>query len=262
MGRAAHFFSAFNMQRRVIAALMLREVISHYGRDHLGVFWLMGEPAFLTTIVTISWSIHPHITPTISTVKFVLTGYTLITTWRHVAPHLKGVARDTVSLMFHKNVRFFDAIMARFFLEMAATGLSFITIYCLLVLTRVIDPMYDAGRLVGGWALCGWVVFFRWDCYCWWSAIVPVIEKFVQPIMYVTLPLTGLFFMTSWLPDSFAAVVQYSPLVHCFELARDGIFGHDVEAMYSVAYVVKVNIVLDAIGFFLIWKGRKYIAIE
>jgi capsular polysaccharide transport system permease protein len=50
------FLQSFAIQIRVLHALMMREVITRYGRDNLGVLWLVGEPMIFTIGVTTLWS--------------------------------------------------------------------------------------------------------------------------------------------------------------------------------------------------------------
>lgn len=174
--------------------------------------------------------------------------------------------RANLSLMFHRNVHYLDTIISRCLLETAATGLSFVTIYLLLYLQPFLDdilmPVYDPFLLAAGWLLTAWLGFGVALTLAGITIIYPVTEWFVGPLMYITLPLTGLFFMISWLPANLAYIISYSPLANCFELFRDGYFGHKVEAQWDVVYVIKCNIVMTALGLLSIRKARGYILTE
>lgn len=259
---AKRFFASFNVQRRVIHALMLREMLTQHGREHLGVFWLVGEPISFTAAIMVLWSLSSHIAQSVNPAAFALTGYTMITLWRHLVPRLMHCARSTAHLMWHRNVHYMDTLISKGFQEMAATGLSFVLIYTPLALIGVLDPVYDPYLLVAGWLLCGWLSFSIALVIAGGTLMVPVLEKFVQPLMYVTLPITGLFFMVSWLPDDYARIVAWSPLVHCFELTRDGMYGHQVEAQWDALFVIKCNVVLTAIGLLLVRKAQTSIRFE
>jgi capsular polysaccharide transport system permease protein len=52
------FLKCLGIQLRVLHALMMRELITRYGRDNLGVLWLVGEPMIFTLGVTTLW--HPN----------------------------------------------------------------------------------------------------------------------------------------------------------------------------------------------------------
>jgi len=49
------FLASLAIQRRVIWALMMREVITRFGRENLGVLWLIGEPMIFTLGVATLW---------------------------------------------------------------------------------------------------------------------------------------------------------------------------------------------------------------
>jgi len=42
------FLQSLGIQRRVLYALTMREVITRFGRENLGVLWLVGEPMLFT----------------------------------------------------------------------------------------------------------------------------------------------------------------------------------------------------------------------
>ncbi len=257
------FITSLNVQARVVRALIIRDMLSHFGRENLGVFWLMGEPLILTIAVMVMWGLEGGQNRTsVGVVPFALTGYTMVTLWRHLVFRSVHAARENISLMFHRNVHHIDCLMARAFLETSSTALSFITLYTCLYITGFIDPFYDPFRLAGGWLLGGWFSFAVGLCVAGIAIMYPLLEWFVSPIMYITLPLTGLFFMLSWLPDNIANIMAYSPLANCFELFRDGMFGHNVEARWDAFYIIKCNIVLTAIGLLLVRKAQSSLRLE
>ncbi|MGY4866424.1 capsule polysaccharide export ABC transporter permease, partial [Pasteurella multocida] len=43
------------IQGRVIAALLMREIITRYGRRNLGFLWLFVEPFLMTGIILLLW---------------------------------------------------------------------------------------------------------------------------------------------------------------------------------------------------------------
>lgn len=257
------FWAALTVQARIVRALMLREMLSKFGRENFGVFWLMGEPIILTLAVMAMWAVWGHEQQAaVGILPFALSAYTLITTWRHVVYHLVHAAQENVSLMFHRNVRFLDTLISRLFLEVSGTGLSFTTIYTVLYVTGFLDPIYDPYMLVGGFLLAAWFATAVGLTFAGLSTMYPIIGRFVQPFMYVSLPFTGFIYMVSWLPDKLARLAVYSPLVNCFELFRDGLLGHQVEAQWYFVYVVKVNIIMTALGLMLVRRAQLYLQFE
>ena len=144
MPTVKRFLSAFNVQRRVVHALMLRELLGHYGREGLGTFWLVGTPMVLTIGVMIMWSMAGEGNKaSVGIVPFALTGYTIITLWRHLVGYFTNCLEHNMGLMFHRNVHYFDTLLSIALLEVAGIGLSFSVLYTSLYATGLIDPLYD-----------------------------------------------------------------------------------------------------------------------
>ena len=50
------FPRSLDIQLRVLGALLMREIITRYGRDNLGFLWLFVEPMIFTLGITALWS--------------------------------------------------------------------------------------------------------------------------------------------------------------------------------------------------------------
>src|ERR1700691_1264647 len=94
------------IQRRVLHALLMREIITRFGRDNLGVLWLVGEPMLFTLGVGTLWmaaGLH-HGSP-IPIVAFAVTGYSSVLMWRNSASRATTAVAQNKPLLFHRNVR-------------------------------------------------------------------------------------------------------------------------------------------------------------
>ena len=83
------FQAGWAVQRRVIHALMIRELMTRFGRENIGFLWIMVEPLLFAVLVGLVWRVmkgpEEH---GIGIIAFVVTGYIPITLFRH------GVARS------------------------------------------------------------------------------------------------------------------------------------------------------------------------
>src|SRR6266481_1537288 len=109
MNTESSFIQSLTIQRRVLHALLMRELITRFGRENLGVLWLMGEPMIFTLGVATLWSIvslrHASLIPVIA---FAVTGYSSVLMWRNASNHAGGAVAQNRSLLFHRNVRVID----------------------------------------------------------------------------------------------------------------------------------------------------------
>lgn len=254
---------SFQKQRSVIKALMLRQVIDRYGHENLGLFWLMGEPLLLTLGVMLMWTlIGLHHGDGIGIVPFALTGYTMLTLWRHVIGLMIRALSQNASLLYHRNVRFIDILISRVVLE-AVGGLSaFFIAYVPFYLLGYVGAIEDPLLFVGGWVLMALFSFSFGLVLAGLSELSDVAERFIQPLMYLTLPITGMFYMVAWLPPAAQKLVVWSPMVSCFEMFRAGLFGSVVQTYWDAQYVLIWCLALIAIGLPLISYAQKHIEME
>ena len=78
------FQRGLTVQRRVIGALLMREVITGFGRRNLGVLWLLVEAMLFTLGVMTLWIAGgmSHAS-SIPIAAFAITGYSSVLMWRN-----------------------------------------------------------------------------------------------------------------------------------------------------------------------------------
>jgi capsular polysaccharide transport system permease protein len=116
----APFLRSVAIQLRVIGALLMREIITRYGRANLGFLWLFVEPMLFTLGITALWTaLSLHKTSTLPIVAFAVTAYSTVLLWRNCAMRCAMAIPPNVGLLYHRNVRVLDLLIARITLECA-----------------------------------------------------------------------------------------------------------------------------------------------
>ncbi|MFN9974209.1 MAG: ABC transporter permease [Phycisphaerae bacterium] len=260
---AAVVWRKLNTMLRILHALVLREIMTRFGRENLGFVWLVLEPLILTTLVMIGWTIiYGTSKHGVTIVQLVLTGYSMLTLWRHLIFRFTHCFRHNAGLLFHRNVRPMDTIFARFFLETVGTLISFFVSYLVLFTLDMIAPIHDVLLLLTAWFL---LAGFGFSVALVVSALAELwepSEKFVQPLMYITIPLTGAFFMVSWMPSDYQYPLLLSPMINTVEMFRAGLIGPSAQTYYHPEYVLIVNVFLTAFALLLMRKAQTHIRIE
>jgi capsular polysaccharide transport system permease protein len=260
---ATLLFPRLRRKTRTINALLIRELMARFGHHNIGFMWQVIEPLMLTLGVMISWSfIYGERNHGVRVIPLVLTGYTLLTIWRHMIARFTHTFRHGSGLLFHRAVRPADILVARGVLESIGTLISFFVAYIPLQLLDVIEPVDDYLVLLGAWTL---MCFFSFGVALIITALAhfsDAFERVVQPIMYLILPLTGVFYMVYWLPAGLRPIVLWSPLVHLSEMFRAGYFGPDVPTTWDVNYILVWAIAVNAIGWVLVLKAQRHIELE
>lgn len=262
-GRRRGYVEAQKVQIRIIWALMVREAMTRFGHENLGFFWVMGEPLVLTCGVMVMWSItgmgHGH---GVGVIPFALTGYTLLTLWRHIVFRSVHAMRQNIGLIFHRNVRFLDILVARAVLETLGGLAAFFIAYVPLNLLGYVDTIYDPLVFIGAWMLMAWFSFAFGLILAGLSELYEPVERFVGPVMYLSLPVTGAFYMLAWLPQGLRDIVQYSLLVQVFEMFRYGLHGPKLEAHWSLPFMILVCVVTTSIGLPLVKRAQEHVRME
>src|SRR5579862_4699237 len=115
---------ALRIQCRVVHALVMREIITRYGRHNIGYAWLFAEPMLFTGGILALWSVfHAGSTHSLDVVAFALTGYPTVLLWRNTIGRCTMAVEPNTALLYHRNVRVMDLFLARIMLEIAGVTL-------------------------------------------------------------------------------------------------------------------------------------------
>jgi len=257
------YWRCLRVQLRVVRALMIREAIGRYGHDNLGFFWLMGEPLLLTGGVAVLWTLtrqthgfHVDVIP------FALTSYCLLTLWRQMVFRSLRAMRQNAGLIFHANVKFFDILAARAVLDAVGILTAFFIAYVPLALFGYVPPIHDPLLFFSGWFLTAWFSFGVVLILAALTELSDVADRLVHPIMYITLPVTGAFYMVYWLPEPLREIVLWSPLVHASEMFRAGLFSPDIPMRWDAEYLLWWCLALTSIGLPLSLYARRHVRLE
>lgn len=256
------FVTGLKIQARVLGAMIMREVVSRYGRENIGFLWLLLEPMILTGGVMLMWTLLKHEAHGLTLVAFVLSGYMPLTLWRHVTGHAVSCLRQNLPLMYHRQIRLPDALISRGLLEVGGTTAALVVVYTIVRLAGFMEPYKDMGLLLAGWLFMAWFSFSVGLIFAAASERFEFVEKLVQPMQYLMLPISGMFFMVAWLPSGAQKLALYVPLVHCFEMFRAGVFGDTVKVYYDVGYLLKSCLFTTAIGLYLVNLARHHVKFE
>jgi ABC-type polysaccharide/polyol phosphate export permease len=243
------FAHGLRIQLRVLHALMLREMLTRYGRHNLGFLWLFIEPMLFTLAVVALWvATGMHKDGGISIVAFGITGYATVMLWRNMPSRAIGAVAPNASLLTHRPVQVFDVFTARILLEAVGATVSFVVLASGAWMLGLMPPPEDALRVLAGWLLLTWFGFALALLLGALTEKSSMVYKLWQPVSYILFPLAGAAFLVEALPPAAQEAVLLLPIVHCVELVRDGYFGSLFKAQYSIIYVVVCNAALTLLG--------------
>ncbi|WP_426265191.1 ABC transporter permease [Sphingomonas sp. PWP1-2] len=233
--------SSWAIQQRVIWALLLREMLTRYGRHNIGFLWLFVEPMLFTLGVTTLWALtksaHGSDLPIVS---FALTGYSTVLLWRNMPARSIGAIKPNLSLMYHRQVKVLDVLMARLLLEGAGATISFVVLSVVFISIGWIPPPEDVLQVIGGWLVLAWFGMSTALLLAAWGEQSELVDKLWHPASYLLFPLSGAAFLVDVLPVQAQQVVLILPMVHCTEYVREGYFGSKFHAHHDMAYAIVI----------------------
>jgi capsular polysaccharide transport system permease protein len=257
------FAAGWRIQRRVISALIIRELVTRFGRENIGFLWVMVEPLLFASLVGILWRYMkgPEMHG-VSVVAFVASGYIGLTLFRNSVSRSIRVFSVNGSLMYHRQIKVLDFIFVRFLIEMIGAMMAFLFIGLLLIPFGLFPMPADLGALISGWLLYCLFTFSLCLVLAPLSELSDALEKLVPVTTYVMIPFSGVFNMTSWLTPEAQKIMYYSPFVHGMELMRYGIFGDRVNAQWDVAVPLAGSAIFILIGLALCRRVRRVLVVE
>ena len=241
---------------RVLGALMVREMITRYGRSSLGYLWAVLEPAAFIALLSILFTQIAHSPPVgRSFVLFYATGYVCFH-WFH---DISNVTARSVfvnrPLLTFPPITPLDTVIARFVLQVLTGLATGAVIFGVVLLIFAEQIKIEPGSLMIGFALAaalGLGVGLA-NCFLFaqsrsWELAWGVISR---PLFLISC----VFFTFESLPGFARETLWFNPLIHPVAFIRAGFYPVYDASHASGAYVLVVALGLAVLGMVGIWRA-------
>jgi capsular polysaccharide transport system permease protein len=257
----AHLVPALRVQLRVVGALTLRELGTRFGRDNLGYLWLFVEPALLGGALGLVHHISGHQLPGgVDAGTFWVIGYIPYYLLRGVLNRGPTAIAANQSLLYHRHITLLDIMLARDLLEGGATAGALLAFVLFFGLAAEEWPREPAKMVAGMLLMLGFAHGVALLIAAG-SVYTEVFDRVTHLFTYLSLPITGAFFMVFWLPTELQRAALWVPTVHVFELVRDGQYGTQVPTHYDLAYLSGWIAALNLLGMAALRRARRDLAL-
>jgi capsular polysaccharide transport system permease protein len=241
---------------RVVAALVLREMTSTYGRKPGGYIWSILEPvagiALMTWIFTTLGFRHPALGTNFAI--FYATGLLPFYTYTNVSQKVAQALGYSRQLLAYPRVTVVDALVARYVLNLMT---QLLVAYLVLAGLRV---MMDTGtqlvpsHVILGFAMAAALAAGVGVLNCFLMSMFPIWSSawsvFTRPLLLIS----GVMFLVDAVPPEWRIYLLWNPLVHIIAEVRSG-FYHGYEPAYvSPAYVFGVALATGLAGLLFLWR--------
>ena len=233
--------------------MLVREMLTRYGRNNIGFLWLFVEPAVFVLIITIVWTSLRHIhASSLPIVAFAVTGYSSLLLWRNAVSRCLGALNSNKALLFHRQVTITDIFTARIILEIVAISTALVGLTAGFYAVGWLELPEDALQVVAGWLLLAWFAAGLALTIGSLAEKADVVARIWSPLSYIVMTVSGVAYIVDALPPGMRQIALWVPMVNAVEFIREGWFGSAMHAHYDLGYLATFNVALTLVGLTLV----------
>jgi capsular polysaccharide transport system permease protein len=248
---------------RMVGALLMREIVTRFGREGLGFLWLIGEPLMFCLGVMGLWTLlKPEYEHGIRVAPFVMTGYISILLFRHTVSHAQDAVAANTGLLYHRHVKMYHIFLSRGIMELCGAALAHFVVYMMLIVLGFVSPPSDYILFYSAHLILSLISLGFGITFASLSMRYEVLERILPVSMYLMVPLSGAFIMVDWLPQKYQALYLLNPLPHTVEMIRHAVFGEFVHTHYNISYAIAWGVGLNFVGLIMLIRNQRYLDIE
>ncbi len=243
---------------RSVFALMLREMVTTYGRSPGGYLWAILEPVAAIAVLSIVFSMAFH-SPTLGSnfPLFYATAYLPYMLFLDICMKVATSVRFSMSLLTYPVITITDVLVSRFLLNMLTHILVAVCVISGILMIFDVSVQLDMIAVFKAYAMAAMLGLGFGTLNCYLFMAYPILERLWQIATRPLVIISGLFFLLESVPMPYRDWLWYNPLFHVTGEMRNGVYG-----MYSAPYVSPVFVTLlsaslFAIGFLLLSRSYR-----
>ena len=238
---------------RAVGALILREIITTYGRSPGGYIWAILEPAAGIALLTLVFSVGFR-TPPLGTsfALFYAAGILPLMMYTDISTKLAQTIQFSRALLAYPRVTFLDALIARFILNFLTQMMVHFIVLGFIVIFLKPTTALDFSKIGQAYVLTlalaigiGTLNSFLTLAYPIWQTAWSILNR---PLFLVSC----VFFIFESVPQPYADYLWFNPIVHIAGLMRDGFYPFYQPTYVSIAYPLAISALSTMAGLFLL----------
>ncbi|PIE12251.1 MAG: sugar ABC transporter permease [Rhodobacterales bacterium] len=243
---------------RTIIALILREMVTTYGRSPGGYLWAILEPVGGLAVLTIAFSMAFH-NPALgnSFPLFYATGYLPFMAYSDLAQKIGQSIRFSRPLLAYPSVTYTDAIIARFLLNTLTHLMVFFLIISGIMLMSETRAVLDYGAIANSFGMALTLGLGLGTLNCFLLMRFPIWERLWVILNRPLFLMSGVFFMYEFVPDPFGSYLWYNPLIHVVGEMRRGFYPTYSGDYISYVYAYGLGLIFLLMGNVLLGRYHR-----
>lgn len=238
---------------RAITAMVLREMVTTYGRSPGGYVWAVLEPAAGIALLTLIFSVGFR-TPPLGTnfALFYASGMLPFLMYADITNKLGQTVQFSRALLNYPRVTFVDALVARFLLNALTQMMVHCAVLGFIIFVQKPDTTFDFTPIIISYLMVfslaigfGTLNSFLTLAYPLWQTAWAIVNR---PMFLISC----IFFTFESVPQPYSDYLWYNPLAHVVGVMRDGFYPFYHPTYVSYAYPFAISAVACISGLFLL----------
>ncbi|MBZ0128758.1 MAG: ABC transporter permease [Rhodobacteraceae bacterium] len=244
---------------RTIMALILREMATTYGKSPGGYIWAVLQPigalAVFTLVIAIGLKIR---TPSLGTsfMLFYATGHLPYSLFNETSGKVSRAIRFSRQLLRYPGVRYSDAIIARFLLNLLTHIMVFYVVMTGIHIAFGLQSILHVPSILRSFAMTAALGLGVGTLNCFLMAKFPIWVIIWNILTRPLFLLSTVIYTFEQIPWRYQDVLWYNPLVHVVGMMRRGFYPTYEAAYVSEVYVYGVSVICLVMG--LVFLNRHY----
>lgn len=244
---------------RVVAALMLREMATTYGRKPGGYVWVILEPIAGIALMTWIFMAAGLRNPSLGTnfAMFYATGLLPFFAFTNVSQKTAQSLKYSSRLLGYPRVTVLDALVARYMLNLLTQFLvAYLVIGGILLLMET-GTQLILSNIVLGFAMAAALALGIGTLNCFLFSMFPMWGTFWGVLTRPLVILSGVMIPIETLPAEWREWLLWNPMVHVVSEVRKGFYHGYTPSYISPAYVFGVALVTGVVGLLFLWRFHR-----
>ncbi len=240
---------------RTVAALILREMSTTYGRSPGGYVWAVLQPVGTILVLALGFSLLLR-APSLGTsfLMFYATGLLPLRMFQEVSANVGNSIAFNLALLGYPRVTLVDVVVARALLAILTQIMVCAIILTGIYLQQGIQESVDFGPVFLAFALSAFLGFgfgvfnaYAFFSFPIWKSLWGVATR---PLMLVS----GVFYTFEDLPRAIQDLLWFNPIVHVVGMSREGFYATYDPQYPMVSFVIFLALVPMFFGFLMLYR--------
>lgn len=250
--RSEKWREGWGIQRRVIGALVYRELKTRVSEVRFGVAGVFIEPVGVIIVFVGLHHLISHKTPGIDASLFFTPGAVYFSMFTEIAIRTLNAMKANESLFFYRPVKPVDTVIARALVEMGLMAIVYLVVLGGIFLLSEQVMMNDFPLLV--------ISFLALAATAAGLGLIFLVAGHRYPILHQLLPISirplflisGIFFSTYYLPQWLQPWMTWNPILQAVELSRQALsYDYQVPESISLPYLLALAAVSCCLGLWI-----------